>query len=69
MRRLAIAAAGRLNGRIDVIFCGEPQDVEAIRFCGLLARIGRGHMIRHDWHQTPSIAAPIRLLLTGPTAS
>ena len=65
--KAAIAAAGRVSGKIDVIFCGDPADLAAIRFCGMLARIGGGRMLRHDWSLTPSLAAPIRLLLGGPT--
>jgi hypothetical protein len=65
--RLAVAAAGRLRGRIDVIYCGDTNSLEAIGFCRLLARMGRGRCTVHDWRHAISIAAPMQQqLLDGP---
>ncbi len=64
--RLAVAAAGRLRGRIDVIYCGDTSNLAAIGFCRLLARMGRGQCTVHDWRQVMGIAGTMRLLLRGP---
>jgi hypothetical protein len=64
--RLAVAAAGRLRGRIDTIFCGNPTNLAAISFCRLLARMGGGQCVIHSWHQALPLASTMRLLLGGP---
>ena len=64
--RLAVAAAGRLGGRIDVIYCGDTSNLAAIGFCRLLVRMGRGRCTVHDWRHPISIASTMRMLLAGP---
>jgi hypothetical protein len=64
---LAVVAAGRLGGRIDVIFCGNTSNLAAIGFCRLLARMGGGRCAVHDWHQAGgTIASTMRMMLEGP---
>ncbi|CAM5418714.1 hypothetical protein ATER59S_02359 [Aquamicrobium terrae] len=44
----AIAAAGKLSGTIDVIFCGNDSDTRAIDFLRRLAAAAGGTIIVHD---------------------
>lgn len=44
----ALAAAGRLPGLIDVIYCGPDSDAQAIAFMGRLARLGAGRVWVRD---------------------
>ena len=64
----ALEVAGRLPGRIDVIFCGDESNAAAIAFMHRLARLGGGRCHVHRWAaqaHTP-IAATMRLMLAGP---
>ena len=64
--RLAVAAAGRLRGRIDVIYCGDTSDLEAIGFCRLLARMGKGQCGSTTGTVWSGISGTMRLMLAGP---
>lgn len=44
----ALAAAERLTGTIDVIYCGPDSDADAIAFMRRLARVGGGRVVVHD---------------------
>lgn len=65
----ALAAAELLPGTIDVIYCGDESNREAVDFMRRLARLGCGQYAGHSWahHGAPQLAATMRrLLLTGP---
>lgn len=61
----ALAAAEKLSGRIDVLYCGPDDDAKAIDFMRRLARVGCGSAIVHDLRRGVPLLAPARLLLTG----
>ncbi|WP_420961091.1 hypothetical protein [Brucella sp. IR073] len=46
--RQAISSAGRLTGTIDVIYCGNDNDTQAIDFLRRLAAAAGGTIIVHD---------------------
>lgn len=62
----AFAAADRITGVIDVIYCGPDGDAEAIAFMNRLARRTGGTVVRTDWKQGSLALAPAvkRLLLS-----
>lgn len=64
----ALEIAERLPGRIDVLFCGDERDAEAIAFMRALARAGSGRVVVHRWatQDRISIAGTMRLLLAAP---
>lgn len=64
----ALDVARRMTGRIDVIYCGDERNSEAVAFMRELAHIGAGRVHVHRWAdqgRTP-IAATMRLMLAGP---
>ncbi len=62
----AIAAAARLPGTIDVIFCGPDSDTAARAFLMRLARAGCGRYVGHDLRVGPRTLAPaVHLMLGG----
>lgn len=64
----ALHAAEALPGTIDVIFCGDEANTEAVKFMRELARLGCGRYAYHSWvRQTgPQLADTMRLMLRGP---
>jgi hypothetical protein len=63
---LALSAASKLTGTIDVIYCGPDSDKAAIRFMERLARANGGRVVRTNWTRSSGLAlAPTmrRLLL------
>jgi hypothetical protein len=63
----ALAAADRLRGIIDVIYCGPDSDVQAIEFMYRLARTGGGRVVVRDISRNHSLLAPaIRVTLGLP---
>ena len=67
----ALAAAGRLSGRIDVIYTGPDDDAVALRFMQALARRGSGQVVVRDLVRgagRTTLGTEIRrLALTGPS--
>ena len=65
----ALAAAERLGGVIDVIYCGPDSDQTAIDFMRRLARLGCGRVVIRDVvrDSRPGLAAPVRSMLGLPT--
>lgn len=62
----ALAAADRLTGAIDVIFCGSDSNVEALAFLMRLARVGGGRFVSTDLRRAgPALAPAIRTMLLG----
>jgi len=60
----ALRAADNLRGRIDVLYIGPEDDLKAIRFMSLLARVGAGRCEVNDIRQAPALLAPaVRALL------
>jgi hypothetical protein len=65
----ALAAAERLSGIVDVIFCGPDSDTAALAFMRRLARAGAGNVVSGDFRRGTAALANVhrgRLLLTGP---
>lgn len=61
----ALAAARRITGSIDVIYCGPDSDTNARAFLMRLARTGGGRYVGHDLRHNPLALAPaVRLMLT-----
>jgi hypothetical protein len=65
---LALLAADRLTGRIDVVFCGRDWDTRAIVFMRQLAKLGQGELLVHDLVRVGAeqFAPAIRSLLALP---
>lgn len=64
----ALHMAEALPGTIDVIYCGDESNREAVEFMRRLARLGCGHYAAHSWAprpDQPALAATMRLLLGG----
>jgi hypothetical protein len=66
----ALRMAEALPGTIDVIYCGDEGNRDAVEFMRRLARLGCGQYAAHSWQSRPGaplLAATMRrLLLTGP---
>lgn len=64
----ALAAADLLPGRIDVVYVGPDDDLEAIAFMGQLARVGTGRVVRCDLvrDRTARLAPALRSALALP---
>lgn len=66
----ALRMADALPGTIDVIYCGDESNREAVEFMRRLARIGCGQYATHSWaprSDRPALAQTMRrLLLPGP---
>jgi len=64
----ALAAAERLTGTIDVIYCGPDDDARGIEFMRRLARTGCGRLIVRDLVKmsSPSLTADVRQILALP---
>ncbi len=64
----ALAAAERLAGIIDVIYCGPDSAAEAIEFMRRLARAGGGRVVVHDLRRAerPALGVAVRQLLALP---
>jgi hypothetical protein len=64
---LALAAAEKMPGRIDVIYCGDEANTVAVEFMRRLAKLGCGQYASHSWVTSgaPQLAATMqRMLLT-----
>jgi hypothetical protein len=61
----ALAAAARLSGTINVLYCGDETNLEAINFMRRLARAGCGRCHVHSWATQAStpIAHTMQMLL------
>jgi len=58
----ALAAASRLSGSIDIIYCGDPENQRAIDFMNALVR-NRGKMVQHNWNGSLTLTQNIQKLL------
>lgn len=56
--REALAAADRMPGVIDVIYCGDPSNMHARGFLMRLARVGCGRYDAHDIVTAPHALGP-----------
>lgn len=63
---LAFAAAHRLPGRIDVVFCGPERNVRARAFLMRLAAVGGGRFVHCDISANSRLLAPAIRGLLGP---
>lgn len=65
---LALAAADRITGIIDVIYCGPDSDTDAIAFMYRLARAGCGRVVRADFAAgSLAIGREVRAVLALPS--
>jgi hypothetical protein len=66
---LALAAAARLPGLIDVIYCGPDSDKDAIAFMYRLARLGGGRVVVRDVSRDarPRLGPAVRNVLGLPS--
>jgi hypothetical protein len=63
----ALAAADRVPGVIDVIYCGPASNLRAQAFLARLARAGGGRYAAHDITRAPEQLGPaVRVFLLGP---
>jgi Mg-chelatase subunit ChlD len=66
-QRAALAAAERVPGRIDVVYCGPDSDIVAIDFMRRLARVGGGQVVIRDLARGHALlAGDVRAMLGLP---
>lgn len=67
-RNLALAAAEKMTGTIDVIYVGPENDGDGLAFMRQLARSTGGRATHHNLYQAPSLIPAMRqaLMIEGP---